>query len=357
MSAWRTALRIAAREARRAKGRSLLVLAMIAVPVLALSFAAVNFDMFRLTPEEEITRRIGSADAELHFVGGIVTEQDFRGQGYGTVDSDGAHEPHPTADEVLALLPEGSRATPSRRDKMKLRTASGIGELNVRGLDIADPMAHGMVELLEGAAPRKATEMALTRPAGKRLGVGLGGTVVTADGAHRYTVVGIVEFPDELRELVVLPPHALPGTDPDRTHIWLVETPQPIDWAPVRALNAKGVVVSSRALWLDPPPISEWSIQRESDDAAFGAAGLIIGLAVLEVVLLAGPAFAVGVRRRRRDLALVAANGGTPAHLRRIVLADGVVLGLAGAAVGIVGGVALAVLARPLVEMYLMQNR
>ncbi|HEX5598726.1 MAG TPA: ABC transporter permease, partial [Micromonosporaceae bacterium] len=47
----------------------------------------------------------------------------------------------------------------------------------------------------------------------------------------------------------------------------------------------------------------------------------------------------------------------TPAHLRRIVLADGVVLGLAGAAVGIVGGVALAVLARPLVEMYLMQNR
>jgi putative ABC transport system permease protein len=63
---------------------------------------------------------------------------------------------------------------------------------------------------------------------------------------------------------------------------------------------------------------------------------VVAGLALLEVVLLAGPAFAVSARRRQRQLALVAANGGTPAHVRRMVLADGVVLGLAGAVLGLV---------------------
>ncbi|NEA27263.1 hypothetical protein G3I70_32925, partial [Actinomadura bangladeshensis] len=42
---------------------------------------------------------------------------------------------------------------------------------------------------------------------------------------------------------------------------------------------------------------------------------LIVAMIVLEVVLLAGPAFVVDVRRRRRDLALVAASGGEGRHL------------------------------------------
>ncbi|MFB4310812.1 FtsX-like permease family protein [Actinomadura sp. GTD37] len=68
---------------------------------------------------------------------------------------------------------------------------------------------------------------------------------------------------------------------------------------------------------------------------------LIIAMVVLEVVLLAGPAFAVDVRRRRRDLALVAASGGAGRHLRAVVLTSGLLLGgtaaVAGAALGIAG--------------------
>jgi putative ABC transport system permease protein len=90
---------------------------------------------------------------------------------------------------------------------------------------------------------------------------------------------------------------------------------------------------------------------------ALGVPGLAGGLALLEIVLLAGSAFAVGARRRRRDLALVAAAGGTPAHLRRIVLADGVVLGAAAAATGLVLGVAGAAVARPLLETHLAHAR
>ncbi len=131
-------------------------------------------------------------------------------------------------------------------------------------------------------------------------------------------------------------------------------------WAQVRELNQSGIVVASRDVFVHPPPADEVP--------AFAGAGaavsreltvgvLIGGLALLEIVLLAGPAFAVSARRRQRQLALVAANGGTPAHVRRIVLADGVVLGLAGAVVGLTAGVVAAFAARPFVEEYLAHSR
>ena len=72
---------------------------------------------------------------------------------------------------------------------------------------------------------------------------------------------------------------------------------------------------------------------------------LIVAMALLEVVLLAGPAFAVSARRQARTLALMAASGGTPRQARRVVLASGIVLGalaaLLGAVLGVVLGLAL----------------
>ena len=63
MTGWRTALRIARREARRARGRSLLVVAMIMLPVAALAFIAVAQDTFTLTPNERANRLMGTAQA------------------------------------------------------------------------------------------------------------------------------------------------------------------------------------------------------------------------------------------------------------------------------------------------------
>jgi putative ABC transport system permease protein len=76
--------------------------------------------------------------------------------------------------------------------------------------------------------------------------------------------------------------------------------------------------------------------------AESGVLALIVAMAVLEVVLLAGPAFAVDVRRRRRDLALIASAGGAGRHLRAVVLASGILLGGSAAVGGAVLGVAAA---------------
>ena len=127
----------------------------------------------------------------------------------------------------------------------------------------------------------------------------------------------------------------------------------------MRQLNRSGIVVASRDVFLNPPPATE---AYDGSATRIGprelAVGVVVaGLALLEVVLLAGPAFAVSARRRQRQLALVAANGGTPAHVRRIVLADGVVLGLAGAGAGIGVGILAAFVARPFIEEYLANAR
>jgi putative ABC transport system permease protein len=119
------------------------------------------------------------------------------------------------------------------------------------------------------------------------------------------------------------------------------------------------VAAVSRQVLAHPPSDAErYTVFRgDSADSGLGNGLLVGGLAMLEIVLLAGPAFAVGARRRRRDLALVAASGGTPSQVRRIVLADGVVLGTLAAAAGVVLGIGCAAAFRPLIEEHLAHAR
>ncbi|AVT38586.1 ABC transporter [Plantactinospora sp. BB1] len=337
------------------------MIAMLALPVLALSAAAASYDMFRLTPEEEATRLLGAADARIEWVDTEPVRQDPTGDGHSADSS--SHAASTSAEELLAALPEGSRVTPVRRGTVQLRTASGIGDLPAYGIDVADPMVAGLVTLRVGRAPATEGEAALTEQAARRLGSRIGDTVRNADRTASWRVTGIVEFPAHLAEKVVFwPDPATGGGSGYDSHQWLWDAPVPVDWAGVSRLNERGMVVVSRAVLLDPPALdpSHPYYRDGADDVdlrAVAAGGLVVGLGVLEAMLLAGPAFAVGARRRQRDLGLVAANGGTPAHLRRIVLADGVVLGVLGTVPGLVLGVAAAFASRPLVEVHLAQQR
>ena len=89
-----------------------------------------------------------------------------------------------------------------------------------------------------------------------------------------------------------------------------------------------------------------------TDDAWLAVVVLVVVMALLEVVLLAGPAFAVIARRLQRSLALMAANGATPPQARKVVLASALVLGGAGAAVGVGLGLVVAWAALPVVQRF-----
>lgn len=356
LSSWRTALRIARREARRAKGRSALVVAMIAIPVFALSFAAVTYDMFDLTGEERANRMMGTADARITWEYRSPVEQTPDGDITAIADPIGERQDGPslpTESELSAKLPAGTRLLSLRKGSVALKTAAGTGELNAVAVNATDPLTRDYVKVLEGRAPTAASEVALTKQATKRLGVGLGGTVTSADGQRSYSVVGLVEFPAALEQIVLFAPiGGEPPTGIQLGQVWLADTPQPVTWSQVRELNRSGIVVASRQVFRDPPPADNlpFSPPDAIDAEELGLGILVGGLALLEVVLMAGPAFAVSARRRQRQLALVAANGGTPAQVRRIVFADGVVLGIVGAGVGIAVGIAAAFVARPFIE-------
>ncbi|URN01963.1 FtsX-like permease family protein [Actinomadura madurae] len=87
---------------------------------------------------------------------------------------------------------------------------------------------------------------------------------------------------------------------------------------------------------------SEPGVEATSAPAESAILAMIVAMAVLQVVLLAGPALVVDVRRRRRELALVAATGGAGRHLRAVVLASGLLLGGIAAVAGTALGVAAA---------------
>jgi putative ABC transport system permease protein len=372
VTGWRTALRIARREARHARGRSALVVAMIALPMAALAFVAAAQATFRLSPGERADRLMGTAQALVIWPEGQPVVQrpgelfwgpaNVNQPGGGPFQVSGSGPASAASVErLLALLPPGSRASGEQLSAMTVRTANGTGTLATRTLDLADPLTRGILRPLSGRAPAGAGEVALTPAASRRLGAGPGGTVRSGDGAAVSRVVGILEDPTDLEAATIVAPvaaYAGPRQEQEITQRWLVATPRPLTWNDVKRLNQHGVVAVSRHVLEHPPGAAErYPGLAAASGASLQLPALVGGLALLEVVLLAGPAFAVGARRRRRELALLAAAGGTPAHLRRVVLADGVVLGLVAAAGGLALGIGAAAAGRPLVEEHLALAR
>ncbi|GIH06006.1 hypothetical protein Rhe02_40730 [Rhizocola hellebori] len=352
MRAWAAAIRIARREALKSKGRSALVLAMIALPVAFLSFAAVSYDMFQLTEAESLDRRLGRADAMLTSV------KDLSLDGSKMSWTSPVERPIALTDlaslseeEILAELPAGSRVIPLGRSSLRVRTSDGVAYLPVHLVDIGDPMTRGMVELRQGRAPSADNEIAVNIAAANDLRLRLGSALRGVDPNGEFVVVGIVEVPDDLSPLAVSTSKILLA-DAEKPAQWLADTPAPLTIDMAQRLNDHGISAIARGL---PEDRSGTNLSTTAEGLAVGF--LMSGLVALEVILLAGPAFAVGARRRARDLALIAAAGGAPKHLRRVVLADGVVLGAGGAGIGILLGVGLAVAGRPIVEEALIHTR
>jgi putative ABC transport system permease protein len=353
LTAWRAALRIARRDALRAKGRSALVVAMIALPVMAVVAVDVMVRTAEVTPAERITRELGAADAsvktpygdssvaqapdaERHFPTGVVAPP--------------ADGPLPIA-EVTAALPTGSRVIPYRQGQTQFVTENGRAHAWVHELDVTDEMTAGLFPVREGRAPAADGEVAVS-PELRMRGFTVGATMRMGTDDRLQRIVGVIDDPQRLHQDVVVGP---PGTLLRRGDVdafssgWLVDAPRPLRWSDVRAANETGLVILSKAVLLDPPPASAVEAEfggARVDPGAAAVVGLVIAMALLEVVLLAGPAFAVGTRRQRRQLALVAVAGGDRRHIRRVVLSGGLVLGGVGGVLGAVLGVTVAALAR-----------
>ncbi|MCW7991324.1 membrane protein, partial [Streptomyces platensis subsp. clarensis] len=375
LHSWRAAIRIARRDAWRSKGRSFLVLAMIALPILGVSAFDLTLRSSELSAEQRTERAIGAADARFRdaHVSGVPVYQDPAGE-QTTPVKDYDNEPWPDGPtDVRKSIPAGSTVLTDSSGNAKLTTAHGLLLTEVRELKAADPVVRGIMRIQEGRFPEKSDEIAATTHFLESSGLRVG-SAVTARGFDRpYLITGSYELPNELKMDQV---NALPGAflapygkavekagiqAPGVSTSYLVQKPGGFTWNAVQEINAKGVVVVSRAVALDPPadagvPLFQkdgwgnYDTSMAANAAALAAVGTVVGLAMLEICLLAGPAFAVGARRSRRQLGLVGANGGARSHIRAIVLSGGLVIGVAAAVVGTVLALILTFALRPVLE-------
>ncbi|MFD3522698.1 FtsX-like permease family protein [Streptomyces sp. NPDC058653] len=377
---WRAAIRIARRDAWRFKGRSFLVLAMLALPILGVSAADLTLRSADLTAAQQLDRDLGRADARVTdpTMGGVPLLQTPKGDGYEpvTTDDDG---PWPEGEmDVASALPPDTESLVDSEGTAKLGTTHGLLNASVRELKAADPMAEGIMVLDRGRFPEKADEVAATNAFLESSGLHVGSKLRVHGFDRTYRIVGAYELPDALDTAQVnalpgtlLAPLAkaleaaeLPGGQAFTSYLVSVPGGAGYTWDMVKETNAKGAVVTSRAVTLDPPPDSDVPLYEKNGPTDYGGGSTsnatelavvstIVGLAMLEICLLAGPAFAVGARRSRRQLGLVGANGGDRHHIRAIVLSGGLVIGAVAAVVGTVLGIVLTFALQPVLEDFL----
>ncbi len=396
--AGRAALRVARRDALRAKGRTLLIAVMIGLPVLLVSAVDVIARSADDGPAQRVWRTLGThPKLQARFTGwniGLPMAQSPDAETASPVDPDASGPAHlPDAERaragLAAALPPGDRlATVHDAHDARLRIedprahdGSRFVRADLHEAAWTDPRLAGLVTLTSGRLPAKDGEVTVTASFARHLGVGVGdtmqlelpgraaadstaptGAVSPAGGEGRLRlvdVVGVARLHEDRNTRAVLgTPGLLPATDtPGYGNDTLYAVgPSPVTWNDVLRLNRLGAVVVSRAVFADPPPASDVPAVPNSSgtfaaaDAAVAATA--VGLVLLEVALLAGPAFAVGARRTIRNLALVSASGGNRRQIAAIVLAGGLVVGFGAsvAAAGLGAGVGAAAL--PVLEHY-----
>jgi putative ABC transport system permease protein len=338
-------LRIARRTVRRSLGRTFLVAALIGLPVLAASWLGVVLKSASPSGETLATTLIGLSDARLS-----VTQYDkLRIQPGPDIlyAEPGPAEGHdkavrtPSSFDPLSVLPPGSKVARAYVDSgpTELRTPGSKTTATLLTGDGANPLTGGTVKLDHGRLPTAANEVAISPSLADKLGST--STVVSADGAT-YNVVGIARMlgAQSTRAIFATPDSGLNEVDPTRTVEYVVDLPDSVDPDGLSAdLAGQGLLLLPRATIIDPPPSPYGT--RADELGPYAAMALVISFGILEIVLLAGTAFAVGARRQTRELGLVMAAGGTPADVRRIVAMQGLFAGL----VGVTGGLALAAIA------------
>lgn len=362
---WRVALRLARREIVRGKGRAALVAIMVGVPVLLVVSLATLYHTNEVSPRESLTSRLGQTAGLVRTTGEtrLPLDQAPDGASWATRDAQpGSGEPGPGRQWTPAELTQltGGRLLPLWEGTARLAQGAAALSVSATELPLADPQTRGMVRLLSGRLPATSREIALTPGLLDGAGWRVGSTVRDLDSGASFTVVGsytTVGLSNHDRRVLGLVGalHDPSGDDPSDAS-YLVVRQQPITWAEVQRLNAAGVFVLSREV-VEHPPAGATLDRRQSqlasvDPATKAVLALVIVSIVIEVVLLAGPAFAVGVRRRRRDLALLAATGSTPRDVRRTVLAQALLIGLGSASLGAVLALPLSRAAMPVLEHY-----
>lgn len=325
--------RLARREISQHKGRSLLIVLLILIPVAAMCVTGIQ-SFSASSPEAELRTAFGSAAHRLVYLGNAdgSCEQVSRGITMCADDqSRGLEMP-----QLVEAIPAGHTGVPtsSMGALAQVRWDGADFGIPVAVLDAHNPLALGMVRRL-AAAPLAADQVWATGTLLERFSLTVGDRV-RVNGAG-YTIADELAVPvGPMGQAGLVVPFGHPLARDAGIESVLLDGPL-LDDATLTGLNHRGIAIQERRLYMDGDPNSPGRplVQVMSQVVAL----VMVALACMLTATVAGAAFAIGVRQQRRSLALIAAIGATGTTLRRIVLRNGAFLGLIGASVGVAVGV------------------
>jgi len=357
---------LAWRQLLRTKGSSVLVAALIAVPVAGAAGALTFIESRTPSLAQTVDFELGATQSWIRIEGGAdpsrvqAVDAPFMTWIERADDGSAANpELSPPTDLSDAQLPAGTETIPLFEGYERLTTRTGIAGFPVIYGSAWDPRLAGRFELISGRAPQGPDEAMASPELLERLGAAVGDDVELSDRGVSARVVGILRAMDggTYRMPLFLPASAMPAADPpshpDTT--WFLPGWQP-DLTELADLNHAGYVAYARDLVLDPPVGAETEatmMQGQTDSAWVTLMLVSLGLVFggLLVGLLAAAAMAVSARRQQRSLAVLTTVGARRRDVFRTVLTQGALLGLAGgligAAIGIGGVAALNALMNP----------
>lgn len=380
---WRIAIRLARRDIQVHRGRSALVMTMIALPVALMVFWVTSYATSQVSVAERPEAVMGSGAAQFVYTGPRTLRQSPDGSVLSQCDGaqvssggdfgipfgvearrsspgvpcepatpipglqTGRDEAVPGGEVVAALTRlVGAPVVPYGFTSAALGADYGYANTTVLVADARDEAFRGMVDLTSGRWPENPREVVVTE-SGAAAGLPTSGDITSSTltgnlGTDRLTVVGTATAPKGPSGSFGL---VIPGTD-DHFFVdrYIVTGSGPFTWEQVGRLNDYGLLVVSRAVLADPPGVAD-RIPGISTPATGDLGGLAVVAAIVMLVvssLIAGPAFAVMASRQRRVLALVAANGAAGSALRQSMLAQALLLGAGAIVLGVIAGLAAA---------------
>ncbi|MEQ6896859.1 FtsX-like permease family protein [Microbacterium sp. KR10-403] len=348
---WRADLRLAGRQVRRTKGSSALVVALVALPVLALAGGVVFADSHMSTPAQRTELALGQAQSWIGIAGGSDPSrvQAVDNASWTDVDTDdnGApvHEEGPAPTDVAGAVPAGTRTIEiTEYASVSVDTKGGIGQVEAVTGPAWDPVLTGRYVLLDGTAPTSDAQAMVSPGLLDRLGASIGDQVTLTDSGRSFTITGTLRERDrEPADDVIFLPAAASNLVQGGAQGWFVPNWQP-DYAQLQKLNHEGYVALAHDLAVNPPAGA--TVVNGTDSSWFWVGTTIVIIAAAFggylVVLLAGAAFAVAARRQQRSLAMAVSVGASRSDVFRIVLLQGSVLGAVGGVIGSVIGIGLA---------------
>lgn len=330
--AWRLARRILLPRGLR----TTLGVAVLALPLTILIAGAAALQALTLTGEQIAQRELGSAEVRIDFQ---------RGQ-------DAAAE-----QAAVAELVPGDAGTRLRVSSPSVPTVGG-GTVNYLESDWAASAENGNLRVLDGHLPDQAGETAVGAAVATAYDLRPGDTLALIGGRVHLDVTGVVENPFGHRAMMIYPGAGTAdshlGSAGAREHLALVDqmlvTGLSEDTEQALVDSARAVVdadslgqaVLSRVFVRTEIVGSDFRTVIEREPALVAVPGLLVPMALAGMVLVSQ------ARRSRRSLALLDAVGMPPRISTRVALLGALTLVTIGTGLGVVVGLALSLVSRPL---------